>query len=77
MNDRGILASYLLSLLPKITNLEHTSQIKLVKDPYSNRINDLLIIKTIAVTLYNNILTLRDTDKEFELQGDLLKMMTN
>ena len=29
------------------------------------------------ITLYNNILTFRDTGKEFELKGDLLKLITN
>ena len=38
MNDRGILASYLLSPLCKITNSENTTQFKLVKDSNSNRI---------------------------------------
>ena len=33
MNDKDILAPYLLSLLSKIANPEHTSQFKLVKDP--------------------------------------------
>ena len=77
MNDRGILASYLLSHLSKITNPEHTSQPKRVKDPSSNRVNDLLIIETIPVTVYYNLLIFRDTDENFELQGDLLKMITN
>ena len=77
MNDRGILASYLMSPLSKITNPENTTQFKLVKDSSSNRVNDLLIHNTTPVTLYNNLLTFRDTDKEFELKGDLLKMITN
>ena len=77
MNDRGILASYLMSPLSKITNPENTTQFKLVKDSSSNRVNDLLIHNTIPITLYNNLLTFRDTDKEFELKGDLLKMITN
>ena len=77
MNDRGILASFLMSLLSKITNPENTTQFKLVKDSSSNRVNDLLINKTIPITLYNNLLTFRDTGKEFELMGDLLKMVTN
>ena len=77
MNDRGILASYLMSPLSKITNPEHTSQFKLIKDPNSNRVNDLLINKTIPITLHNNLLTFRDTNKQFELQGDFLKMITN
>ena len=77
MNDRGILASYLMSPLSKITNPENTTQFKLVKDSSSNRVNDLLIHNTIPITLYNNLLTFRDTDKEFELKGDVLKMITN
>ena len=43
MNDRGILASYLLSPLSKITNPEKTTQFKLVKNDNSNRVNDLNI----------------------------------
>ena len=77
MNDRGILATYLMSPLSKITNPENSSQFKLVKDHNSNRVNDLLIKNTIPITLYNNLLTFRDTGKEFELKGDLLKMITN
>ena len=41
MNDRGILASYLMSPLSKITIPENSSQFKLVKDSSSNRVNDL------------------------------------
>ena len=76
MNDRGILATYLMSPLSKITNPENTSQFKLVKDQKSNRVNDLKINKTIPITLYGNILTFRDTNKQFELKGDLLEMIT-
>ena len=61
MNDRGILATYLISPLFKIINLENTTQFKLVIDPRSNRVNDLKINKTIPITLYGNILTFRDT----------------
>ena len=77
MNDIGLLASYLMTPLSKITNPENTTQFKLVKDSNSNRVNDLLIHSTIPITLYNNILTFRDTGRESELKGDLLKMITN
>ena len=77
MNDRGILATYLMSPLSKIFNPENTTQFKLVKDSRSNRVNDLLIHNTIPITLYNNLLTFRDTGKFFELKRDLLKMITN
>ena len=77
MNDRGILASYLMSTLSKITNPENTPQFKLIKDSSSNRVNDLKINNSIPITLHNNLLTFRDTNKQFELKGDLLKMITN
>ena len=77
MNDRGILATYLMSPLSRITNPENSSQFKLVKDPSSNRVNDLKINKTIPISLYGNMLTFRDTNKQFELKRDLLEMITN
>ena len=76
-NDRGILATYLMSSLSKITNPENTIQFKLVKDSSSNRVNDLKIHNSIPITLYGNMLTFRDTNKQFELKGDLLEMITN
>ena len=76
MNDRGMIPSFLLSPLSKIINPENTSQFRLVKNPNSNTVNDLLIHNTIPVTLYNSLLTFHDTDKKIELQGDLLKMTT-
>ena len=77
MNDRGILATYLMSPLSRITNPENSSQFKLVKDSNSNRVNDLLMKNKIPITLYGNMLTFRDTNKQFELTGDLLEMITN
>ena len=77
MNDRGILTSYLMSPLSKITNLENSSRFKLVKDSSSNRDNDLKMHNSIPITLYGNMLTFRDTNKQFELKGDLLEMITN
>ena len=77
MNIRGIIASYLLSPLAKITNPENSTQFKLVKDSNSNRVNDLKINKSIPNTLYNNMLTFRDSGNVFELKGDLLEMITN
>ena len=77
MNDRGILASYLMTPLSIITNPENSTQFKSLKDSTSNRVNDLKINNSIPITLHNNLLTFRDTGKEFELKGDLLKMITN
>ena len=77
LNDRGILATYLMSPLSGITNLDNTSQFRLVKDHNSNRVNDLLMKNKIPITLYGKMLTFRDTNKQFELKGDLLEMITN
>ena len=77
MNDRGILASYLMSLLSKKTNPENSSQFKLVKDSSSKRVNDLKIHNSIPITFCGNMLNFRDTNKQFELKGDLLEMITN
>ena len=77
MNDRSLISNYLLSALSKYTNPENTSQFKLVKDSRSNRINDLLIHNKTPVILCNDLLTILDTDKQFELKGDLLKTITD
>ena len=76
MNDRGILASYLVTPLSKITNPENTSQFRLVKHYISNRVNVLLTKNTIPITLHDNLLTFRDTGKVFELKGDVLIKIT-
>ena len=73
MNDRGKIATYLLSPLAKIINPENSTQFKLVKGHNSNSVNDLLIKNTIPITLHDNLLTFRDSGKVFELKGDLLK----
>ena len=44
-NDKGIVATYLLSLFTKITNPEQTSHFKLVKEPISKGVSDLSINK--------------------------------
>ena len=54
MNDDSILASFLMSPLSEILNLEITSHFKLVKDSTSNRVIDLLIHNSIPITLYDN-----------------------
>ena len=76
MNDRGTVASYLMSPSSEITNRERNSQFKLMKDLSSNRVNDLLKNKTVPYTLYNNLLGFRKTDKKFDLNEEQLKMIT-
>ena len=77
MNDRGILTSFLLSPSSKITNPENFTQFKLVKDCNSKRVNDLLIRNSIPFSRHDNVLTFRDSGKEFKLKGDLLNVITN
>ena len=85
LNDRhlnimcysGIKASYFPSRSSTVTKVDHTSQLNSVKDPDSKSFNDLLMNETIPVTLYDNLLTFRDTDKKLKLEGDILKLMTN
>ena len=76
MNDRGMIASYLVSPLINLFNPENTSQFKLVKDPKTNSVNDVSINK-IPVTLYDSLITLRDSNKKFQLKAELLKMINN
>ena len=63
MNDGGIMASYLLSPLSKITNPGNSTQVILVKHSSTNRVNDLLMPNTIPITLHINLLTIRDRVK--------------
>ena len=67
----------MLSPSSKITNPETASQLKVVKDSSSNRVNDLLLHKSLAITLHDNLLTVHDSNKAFKLKRDLLKMITN
>ena len=39
--------------------------------------NDFLIHGNIPVTLFSNMITFRDSNKSFRLEGDLLKLITN
>ena len=66
-----------MSLLSKFTNPETTSPFHSVKPSKSNRVNDLKIHNSIPITLHGNLLKFRDTDKIFELKGDLLKVTIN
>ena len=72
----GIIPTYLMLPLSKITNPEKSTQFKLLKDRNSNRVNDLLIHNTLPITLHDNLFTFRDSIKQFELKGDLLEMIT-
>ena len=76
-NDGCNLASSLLSPLSEIAYAQHATQFKLIKYPEANWVKNLLITKTIPNMIYDNLMTLCDTDKNFELKANLLKKITN
>ena len=77
MYDKGLIAPYLASSLVEVFKSDNKSQFKLRKDPNSTKMNDFSIHGQIPITLFSNMLTFRDTNKTFRLEGDLLKVMTN
>ena len=72
MNDKRLVDSSLLEV-----NKHSKGQFRLIKDLNSTKTNDFLINENIPVTIFNDMLTFRDTYKIFELEGDLLEVMSN
>ena len=77
MNDKGMIAPFLTSSLVEVFKSDNKSQFRLRDDPNSTKINDFLIHGNIPVTIFSNMITFRDTNKTFKLEGDLLKVITN
>ena len=77
MNDKGMIAPYLAFSLVNVFKPENKSQFRLRKDVNSTKMNDFLIHGNIPVSLYSNMITFRDSNKSFKLDGDLLKLITN
>ena len=77
MADKGLIAPYLVSSLVEVFKKDNKSQFRLRKDPNSTKMNDFLIHGTIPVTIFSNMITFRDSNKSFRLEGDLLKVITN
>ena len=77
MIDKGMRAPYLASFLINLFKSENESQFRLRKDVNSTKMNDFLIHGSIPVTLFSNMITSRDSNKSFKLEGDLLKLITN
>ena len=77
MNDKGLIAPYLTTSLVEVFKKDNKSQFSLRKDPNSTKMNDFLIHGTIPVTIFSNMITFRDSNKTFRLEGDLLKVITN
>ena len=77
LNDKGMIAPYLTTSLVEVCKKDKKSQFRLRKDPNSTKMNDFLIHGTIPVTIFSNMITFRDSNKTFRLEGDLLKVITN
>ena len=77
LNDNGMLAPNLASSLVNLFKPENESQFKLIKEINSIKMNDFLLNTIIPVTLYSNMLIIRDRKKSFKLDEDLSKAMTN
>ena len=77
VNDEGLIAPYLASFSVVVFKPENKSQLNILKDPKSIRVNGFLINTSISVSLFSNMLVFRDTNNSFKLDGDLLKTMTN
>ena len=77
MDDKGLIAPYLVSSLVEVFKKDNKSQFRLRKDPNSTKMNDFLNHGTIPVTIFSNMITFRDSNKSFRLEGDLLKVITN
>ena len=77
MTDEGMIAPYIASSLVNLFTPENKNQFRLIKDLSSTKINGFLINGGIRVALFSNMLTFRDSNKSFKLDGDLLETMTN
>ena len=76
MNDKGLIAPYLTTSLVEVFKKDNKSQFRLRKDPNTTKMNDFLIHGSIPVTIFSNMITFRDSNKTFRLEGDLLKVIT-
>ena len=77
MDDKGMIAPYLASSLLNLFKPENKTQFRLKKDLNSTKMNDFLTDGGIPVTLFSKMITFRDSNKSFKLDGDLLESMTN
>ena len=77
MDEKGLIAPYLTSSLVNVFKPENKSQFRLKKDLNSTKINDFAINGGIPVTIFSNMITFRDSNKSFKLDGDLLETITN
>ena len=77
MNDKCMIAPYLASSLVNLFIPENKCQFRLIKDINLSKMKDFLINDGRPVTLYSNMLTFRESNKTFILDGDLLETLTS
>ena len=77
MDEKGLIVPYLASSLVKLFKPENKRQFRLRKDTNSTKMNDFLIHRGIPVTLFSNMITFRDSNKSFKLEGNLFKLITD
>ena len=77
MDEKGLIAPYLASSLVNLSTPENRSQFRLKKDLNSPNMNEFSINGDIPVNLYSNMITFRDSNESFKLDGDILKTITN
>ena len=76
MDYKGMIAPYVTTSLVEVFKKDNKSQFRLRKDPNSTKMNNFLIHGNIPVTIFSNMITFRDSNKTFRLEGDLLKLIT-
>ena len=77
MSDKDLIDPYLASSWVNLLKPENKSQFRLKKDLNSTELNDFLKNEGIPVILFSNMITFRDSNKAFKLDGDLLETVTN
>ena len=66
-----MIAPYLASFLVNLFTPENKSKIEIIKDLISTKMNYFLINTSVAITLYSNMMTFRDRNKSFKIDGGL------
>ena len=77
MNDKGSIAPYLTSSLVNLLKPDNKRQFRFKKELNSTKMKEFLINEGIPVTLFSNMISSRDSNKSFKLDGDLLETKTN
>ena len=73
MKDRGMIAPYLASSLVNLLKAETESHFRLIKDINSTKVYNFLINTIVPVTLISNMLTFKDSNNSFRLDGHVVK----